>query len=363
MPHRSLALLVLAGHLGAGCTEDLTHLTVRLQPDLARQSEVQLCRALVRIDLMVDAAAPGRALAGLPPDQGSGPVRYVDLDGDGAREALISYPWADAARLPVIDLTTTANRGQALMLRVEGYDAADALVALGGLSSVIPGEQPEVAVPLNLLPSQLPPRVVGTVPESGQVLELLEDFSVTFSRLLTPAAVTPETVYLDCRSPGGAALQHPSACHLTEEHFDHPSSSRHRVRCDIAVSSLEALGCAIVVTPLVTADDGSPLDQDATVPGPDGFRSEEFTIAATVVTAQTIDCRLPPTHPDYVECPGAAGLECDAATGGCQVADACGTCTTGMVCSGSSCQEDCRMLGACLDPGSVCDSTGRCSPP
>ena len=355
-------LLTLIAPL-AGCQDDATSLWVRLQADPARQSEQAVAGNLVRVRLVVDIPVPGQEIAGLPPGAGGGDLQYLDLDGDGAREPVYSLPWPAGDRLPLLQITSRENAGRPVLLRVEGYDADDTLVAIGGISAVVIGAAEETAVPFNLLPNRLPPRVVATQPEGGQVIPSLGDFTVTFSRKLQLDTVSPATVYLDCTASDGTHSEwHPSALFVTEEQFENPSLSRHRARGVIQSNGGAEMTCAITVLASVLADDGTPFDQDATRPGADGFEGEAFTIQAPL-NYVTNGCSLPVNDPGYVECPAAGGLVCDPGSGLCVTAGGCGVCAAGSLCDPGlgRCVEDCRPFGACPDLSLTCLDSGLCS--
>jgi hypothetical protein len=343
------------------CHDDPAGLWVRLQPDPARQSEGEVARNLARVRVVVDLSVPGQEISGLPSGSGDGELQYLDLDGDGAREPVFDLSWPTADRLPLLQITSQRNAGLPILLRVEGYDADGALVAIGGVAAAVIGGAEETAVPFNLLPNRLPPRVVATQPEGGQVLPSLGDFAVTFSRKLRLDTVSPTTVYLGCTANDGTRTEwHPTALFVTEETFENPSLTRHRARGVFASNGSVEATCAITVLATVLADDGTPFDQDATRPGADGFTGEGFTIQAPN-SYVTNGCSLPVNDPGYVDCQD-AGLVCDPDTGLCVTAGGCGGCAPGSLCDPAAdlCVEDCRTFGACLDPAATCLGSGLC---
>ena len=362
-PRRSLLALLLAA-LGAlpACHDSPASLWVRLQADPARQSEGDVASNIARVRLVVDLPTPGQEISGLPAGAGSGDLQYLDVEGDGAREPVYTLPWSTADRLPVLEITSRRNAGLPVLLRVEGYDAGDELVAIGGLSTAVIGGSDETAVPFNLLPNRLPPRVVATQPEGGQVLPSLGDFTVTFSRKLQLDTLSPTTVYLDCAASDGTHTEwHPTVIFVTEETFENPSLTRHRARGVFQSNGGVEATCAITVLAGVLADDGTPFDQDATRPGADGFVGEAFTIQAPN-NYVTNGCSLPVNDPNYVDCQQ-VGLICDPDSGQCVTTDACGVCAAGSLCDPGldRCVEDCRTFGACPDPAATCQPSGLCS--
>jgi hypothetical protein len=337
------------------CSKEPTVLFLHLQPDPTRQNEAAVASTLARIVVAIDLPTPGQELAGLPAGPGSNTVHYLDLDGDGAREIVFNVPWNKRDSLPVIEVQSEQNRGRAVLLRADGYNSAGDLVAIGSLEAVELGLSEDASVPFNLLPSALPLRVVMTQPEGGQLLLELKEFGVTFSRLVRPDTVTPNTMYLDCPARGGGTTAwRPSEIEVTEQRFQSPSLGRTHVRARLG-DAPPVTECAVVVTTDVRADDGTALDQDATLPGADPFRGETFLIAAT----------LGPPECDPDVCPAAAGLRCDDTLTGCVILNTCVTCHADWLCDPRTgqCEFDCRAYGVCPDPTQSCDtSSGLCSP-
>ncbi|HEY3358404.1 MAG TPA: hypothetical protein VGQ83_34465 [Polyangia bacterium] len=354
------AAAALAAALGA-CSDPTPQLLVRLQPDPTRQSAPALAASLARLQIIVDDAEPGVELAGLPAGPGGAAVAYVDVDGDGAREIAVDLPWHDAGRLPLIGVTAGVNDGRAILVRVEGYDAAGVLVALGGAAAVVLGAQPEASVPFNLLPARLPPRVIATQPEAGQLVPRLGDFAVTFSRRVRPETLTRDTVFLECTAGGVVSPWYPAAVAVALEQFENPALARHRATLTLEPASDVTASCAVVVRAAVRADDDTPFDQDATRPGADDFRGAPFQVGSANAVDGT-DCRRPQDDPGRLDCPAELGLRCDEATGACLTRPACGTCAAGALCDPRTarCAEDCRPLGACADPAAWCDAAGLC---
>lgn len=361
-PPRALLAVLAALLVIPACHDDAASLWVRLQADPARQSEGDVASSIARLRLVVDLPAPGQEISGLPAGSGSGELQYLDVEGDGAREPVYALPWPATDRLPLLQITSHRNAGLSVLLRVEGYDAADRLVAIGGVSAAVIGEADETAVPFNLLPNRLPPRVVATQPEGGQVLPSLGDFTVTFSRKLELDTLSPATVYLDCTASDGTRTEwHPTVVFVTEETFENPSLTRHRAQGLLQANGAGGTTCAITVTAGPVADDGTPFDQDATRPGADGFVGEPFTIQAPT-NYVTNGCSLPVNDPGYVDCEE-VGLVCNQEAGVCVTPGGCGRCATGSLCDPAldRCVEDCRTFGACPDHSQACLDSGLCS--
>jgi hypothetical protein len=356
------ALLLAALCVGPACQDDPASLWVRLQADPARQSEGDVAREISQLRLVVDLPVPGQEISGLPAGAGSGDLQYLDVEGDGAREPVYTLPWPATDRLPVLEITSHRNAGLPVLLRVEGYDAGGQLVAIGGLATAVLGGADETAVPFNLLPSRLPPRVVATQPEGGQVLPSLGDFTVTFSRKLQLDTLSPATVYLGCTAGDGTRTEwHPTVVFVTEETFENPSLTRHRVRGVLQSNGAGDTTCAITIPAGLLADDGTPFDQDATRPGADGFVGEPFTIQAPTNYVNN-GCSLPVNDPDHVDC-AAFSLVCDPGAGVCVTTAGCGGCAAGSLCDPGleRCVEDCRGFGACALLSQACLDTGLCS--
>jgi hypothetical protein len=165
---------------------------------------------------------------------------------------------------------------------------------------------------------------------------------------------------LDCQQASGTFEWHPTTVEVTEEQFANPALARHRARMPLSAGGGANWTCVIVVLPSILADDGTPFDQDATSPGPDGYRGGAFQLQSSNDVIGD-DCRLPPPQPGALTCDPT--LTCDPATGSCVVTGACGDCAPGFACdpASSRCLEDCRVCGACLDPALQCQPSGLCS--
>ncbi|MFK7990783.1 MAG: Ig-like domain-containing protein [Sandaracinaceae bacterium] len=287
-------------------------------PNLNRSEDV--LSAIDSIVLIVDSEealyAPGE-------ERSDDSVQIENADSDPGLELVVTVPVLDA--LPRVRLEQGSLPDRPLDLRLLGVPAeAGAPARVTGRVQGVRLTQPiqEIAVPFNLRPEALPPRVTEVLPTDGSSIPgcAISKLYVMFSRPVDPATVT-DSIRVE---PG----------RVVETRLD-PSG----LTAELTIADLESEG---VLTYRVEVDatlrglDGQDLDQ---VPAEDGAQSYRADFE--------LGCGRAPMVPDPVCEPGPATPQ-----QGCSYPRL--ACVEGF-CVPTGCDE------AVCDDASVCDpADGRC---
>ncbi len=331
--------------------EDPEGVDLRLVPDPNLNSEAQVLEALDRIVLVVDSPD------GLYPpgsERATDGVQIEDADADPSDLELVATIPVPSDRLPLVRLTRGTLPDVALELRFLGVPAEPGAPAsvVGRVQGVQLGRPiEELAIPFNLRPELLPPRVTEVLPGDGAAISGCEvpRLYVMFSRPLDPATII------------GAITIAPGT--LDEVRLD-PSG----LTAELRVSGLSGAGDAplrwsLSIAASVTDLDGRPLDQVASEPGPQPYDG-----------SFEVTCGPSMENPDD-ECGGMSGgpMRCPfgrlACVDGYCVPAACdfAGCGGGTVCDPATgrCTLDCRPWGeaeVCPEARPRCGEDGVCAP-
>lgn len=329
--------LAAAGLTGPGCADEVgPAFDIELVQDLNIDTEEQV---LSLIDGLILVADSPEGLYSSPAGVEGGEVEVLDVDGDGAFELVATVPLG-GERLPWIRLEQGGLPDLPLTLRVFGVrgDAGlDEPLAEGAVSGVRFGEGVlPLAIPFNIRPELLPPRVTDVIPGTGDYAYdcTFGDVVVLFSRPMDEASLQADGAIRV--EPGGAPLSIRTdgsglVAHLTVP----PIEGTGRVSYGLSVSS-EA-----------TSVNGQGLDQVPSEPGQQPF-DETFSLLCTEGPAlPEHPCGLVPGGSD---CPWPTLLHC---VEGCCVPSTCEglECPESFVCDPetSLCEVGCEAYG-CPDP-------------
>jgi hypothetical protein len=333
MPRVALISYVALAALACG---NETRVQLVLAPDPEINPAADVAAALERIQVVVDAADGLRA-----PSESDGEA--VDWDQDGEIEVVLTSPPLDGAELPVLQIGVSSNAGRDLEYRVLGFPAnsalaADTAVALGGVTHACArGNTCRVGAPFNLRASARPPRVVTVAPPDGiaTVPPNLAYVAVVFSTTVDEETVASNVTFV-------GTLGHEPATTAIVQEVLYESERRSLLQLSIE-EDLNDEPYVLTVSPGIVGANGREFDQDPTTKAEDGF-------VATFGTERgvgTFGC------PDGYE----EGVD------GCEPSGTCllHGCPDGYVCGGVGCIEDCRVFGACAQPGATCSAdTGLC---
>lgn len=335
-----------------GCAATEPGADLELVPDPNVNTPAQVLDAVDSVILIVD------SLEGLYPpgaERSAGDVQIENADTDPELELVIdaAVPNDHLPRIRI--LQGSLPDGASLDVRVLGVPSElfAAPVAAGHVAGVrLEPAIPEVAIPFNLYPARLPPRVAEVHPLDGSMIEgcTLDRIFVMFSRAIDPATLAG-AVHLE---PAGEVTQvrmgpsNLSAELVTAGLSGDGSSLRYRLR----------------VTTELRGEDGVALDQIPAEPGAQSFVSEIALRCGPLRSAPTGQCgELAGPLPEG--CPYPPRLRC--ADERC-VPAACegAACVEGFVCAPASarCEPDCRLWGeasACPPERPRCAADGACA--
>lgn len=322
---------------------------LRLVPDPNLNREAQVLDALDTIVLVVDSPdglyPPGseRAAEG---------VQIEDADADPSDLELVATIPVASDRLPLVRLVRGTLPDVALDLRFLGVPAEPGAPAsvVGRVQGVHLGRPiEELAIPFNLRPELLPPRVTEVLPGDGAAIVGCDvpRLYVMFSRPIDPATLA------------GAVTVTPGA--IDEVRLD-PSGLTAELRVG-GLAGAGSLRWSLAIAASVTDLEGRPLDQVASEPGPQPYEASfEVTCGPSMGT------------PDD-ECGGTSGapMRCPfgrlACVDGYCVPESCDLagCGEGTVCDPATgrCALDCRPWGdaeVCPAERPRCGDDGVCAP-
>jgi hypothetical protein len=354
-PARAIGLLALVALLGACADEPGPAIDLELVQDLNINTAESVLERVETVRLVVDGPE------GLYPpgaERGSGAVRIVDADGDPSDLELVAEVAVEGDRLPLIRLERGSLPEGPLDLALQGLgDDDDAgvaeLEAEGGVRGVrFEGGVTTLAVPFNLRPERLPPRVTEVVPGDGDEIAFcdVEALAVVFSEPVDEQSLLASTrVQVE---PNGVAAVRLDATGL--------------VAHVVLERSLEDDEADTVTFELVVSSDvvdlqGQRLDQVPAEPGPQPFDEAVTLRCRQLVTGPRPPCGGEPWPP----CPPLDRLQC--VDGVCQPVSCDGArCPDGFLCAPDlgRCEVDCRLYGAgggCPLERPLCDAeTGLC---
>ncbi|MCA9666345.1 MAG: Ig-like domain-containing protein [Myxococcales bacterium] len=357
----ALAALAL---VAIGCSDEGPQIRLQLSPDPRINSEALVAETIDSLRVTLDRPG-GFAAAGAA-------FTLADVDDDGEDELVYTHPVLGST-LPKLRLVGGASIGDGeFQLGVVGL-AGNEIAAVGGSTPTRfePGDGRDVTLPLDLRPRYLPPRVVVSLPQSGQsnVPAALGLIYVELSKWVRPASVETN-LELRYSARTGAEIAVPLALTIEDTTVVELGLREERT----VVSARLGDGCKLaggayrlVVGTGVVDTSGNALDQDALSPGNDPFE------ASFEVTGSNTDrpCQGGNGCTDDSQCnpPGVTLYTCATSgpqQGRCLPAHSCDrvTCQAGHICAvgdrGPTCVPDCRVRFDCA-AAHYCDSTtGLC---
>jgi hypothetical protein len=395
---------------GCGETEQDADALVVLVNDKTLNSEQEVAGQIETIEMLFDAQG---GFSG----QAEG-FTTVDPDDDQETELLLTMYVGGRITLPVVGLSAGSHRNTPIAIRVRGLNAAEEVVALGGIDPRVlfaPSGRSQVEIPFNLTRKGLAPRVVAVAPlevPAGGVLDSLAFYTTQPLDMTTlPGSISVRTV----ASGGGSeeevagTFSESGACPFGTYMYVFTPTQCHRsvhwlggvklaVGTDIKDTSDRPLGSTTVTisvdqtkefgacTPQTACDEigiasvdhidiACDLQTGLFTPAPCSAAAGgclEGSVFDWVAAADTAECRAfraetagqegacvildpwPCTGPDA--CAGVGSGTCDGGTGQC-IPDSCtGSCTPAtLVCMpGEGCLP---KIGGCTED---CQSYGAC---
>ena len=339
------SILLLAFVVGCASPEGVD---LRLVPDPNLNSEAQVLAALDSIVLVVDSPdglyPPGseRMVDG---------VQIEDADADPSDLELVATIPVTGGRLPIIRLERGTLPDASLELRFLGVPAeAGAPVSVVGRVQGVHLASPieELAIPFNLRPELLPPRVTEILPSDGSGLAGCEvsKIYVMFSRPVDPATLV------------GAITVEPGT--VEDVRLD-PSGLTAEIRV-AGLGGADSLRYSVAIETTVTDVEGRALDQIPSELGPQPYRSAFALTCGPATDIPVIECTVGAPVSAVCEFPGR--LAC---VDGFCVPRACdfASCGDTTLCDPASgrCELDCRAWGEaeiCPSERPSCDASGLC---
>lgn len=313
-----------AGEGGSEGETSATALRLVLAPDLSAPPDV--------------AAAVGRVEIVLWTEGGfgdGGDFASMDLDGDGAGEAVAEVAMERRDALPEIVIEGEPDDARAVEILARGFDDDDALAAWGGAFAVLdPGREVAAEIPFELHEGLRAPRI------SAQPGDLpgchASAWRVEFTAIA--AGADPTLVYLGAGGGAETAID-PTGYETSAEQACDPFSG-----CRTVVTVAPGFSCACQAEGLWRIDFPDTLADEAGRPLSD-TRTAPF--AAGGAAPGSPACGEP-----FFEC----GSSC--------TSKAPIVCAEGLVGGGAGlCVDDCRVHDACPDPTQRCDAeAGGCGP-
>ena len=354
----AIAWAVTAALLGACADVPGPAIDLELVQDLNINTPASVRERVASVRLVVDSPeglyAPGS-------ERDTGAVRVVDADADPGDLELVAEVAVEGDRLPLIRLERGGLPEGPLDLRLEGFSS----VASPGDEAALEAEGSvrgarfedgviALAVPFNLRPERLPPRVTEVVPGDGDEVANcdVEALAVVFSEPVDEQSVLGVgRVQVD--PPGGA---------VAAVRLDSSGLVAHVVlERSFVTEEEETVTFGLIVSTDVVDLQGQRLDQ---VPAEEGAQAFDETITLRcrqLVTGPRDPCGGEPWPP----CPPLDRLQC--VEGLCLPVSCEGSrCPAGFVCEPDlgRCEVDCRLYGAggaCPADRPDCDpETGRC---
>ncbi|MCC7381926.1 MAG: Ig-like domain-containing protein [Deltaproteobacteria bacterium] len=337
---------MLLGGASSGCAGSDASIDLELVPDPNLNTTEQILSRIASLVVVLDAPEglypPGseRTIEGVQ-------IRNADADPDLELVSVVPLP---SGRLPRVRVERGALSARPLDLRVLGLDGpSGGTVAQGVVRGVeiSDGDPREVAIPFNVLPRYLPPRVTDVSPADGEAVPgcSVKTVILVFSKPMDPASLwAPDRVRLE------------------------PAATSTRVEVEgrivrvVMPEGIPSLRYALTVSAEARDTSGLGLDQDPMTAGDQGYQG-------------TFDLRcegnldppwcVGPPGPPVAYCPGPASrLSC--IDGRC-VLDRCTevSCPPSTVCdpSTAACEVDCRLYGddaGCPTPRRCRSTTGIC---
>ena len=334
--------------------EPATGLDLTLVPDPNVNVPGEVARMVDSLVLVLD--GPGGLYHPGDDDPRDDSLQLEDADGDPSDLELVATVPIEDDTLPWIRIARGGLAADTVLdLRVLGLPASGREpVALGGAEGIAL-DAGEVALPFNLVPKLLPPRIAEVVPGDGDVALgcLVDRVVIIFSKPIDPATfLAPGTVLFE---PGGA----PTSLRVD-------ASGRFGEVTPPALPGDESVRYHLTITTAIRDEDGRPLDQ---VPAEEGAQPFEHDFDLPCEPGPQIpdpNCGDPEPAPRYwcgiggrFECIDGMCIPTDCDDADCEAPTVCDPAT-------ASCEVDCRLYGpqgACPDERPSCDAaTGACVP-
>jgi hypothetical protein len=350
----AIGLALVVALLGACADEPGPAIDLELVQDLNINTPESVLERVSTVRVIVDSPD------GLYPpgaERGSGAVRIIDADADPSDLELVAEVAVAGDRLPLIRLQRGSLPEVPLDLVLQGFDASDPddaeLEAEGSVRGVrFEGGVTALAVPFNLRPERLPPRVTEVVPGDGDEIAFcdVEALAVVFSEPVDEQSVLASTrVQVE---PNGVAAVRLDASGLVA----HVVLER-----SLDDDTAETVAFELILSTDVVDLQGQQLDQVPAEPGSQPFDETITLRCRQLVTGPRDPCGGEPWPP----CPPFDRLQC--VDGVCEPVSCEGArCPAGFVCAPDlgRCEVDCRLYGAgggCPVDRPTCDlETGLC---